>query len=130
MKHISLTLTLAAALATAGLNAQNTTAPATQEQRVSEQSLKLAKELGLDQDQTERMAKADRVYSDNMAALRAITNDRETLRLKGESLRIEHDRMLQDILSPEQFARLNELRQAKAQEGQQKLGTAKPLPAE
>lgn len=130
MKHISLTLTLVAALATSGLYAQSTPAPATQEQRVSEHSLKLAKELGLDQDQTERMAKADRAYADNMAALRAITNDREVLRLKGESLRVEHDRMLQDILSPEQFARLNELRQAKAQEGQQKMSTAKPMPAE
>lgn len=132
MNTKSFTLTVLAAFAAFGLHAQATVQPigTPQEERVSQHSLNLAKELGLDQDQTDRMAKADMHYATAMAALRSVTNDREVLVQKGEELRQEHEKTLQEILTPEQMAKLNSIRMAKAQQGRTKLESISPPPTE
>lgn len=132
MNTKSLTLTVLAVVAAIGLNAQATMQPTgtPQEERVSQHSLKLAEELGLDQDQTERMAKADMHYATAMAALRSVTNDREVLVQKGEELRQEHEQSLRSILTPEQMDKLNSIRMAKAQQGRTKMESISPPPTE
>jgi hypothetical protein len=94
--------------------------------RVSQHSLALAKELGLDEDQTQRMAKADEQYAIAMSTLRSMTTDREVLLQKGEGFAQEHEAALQDILSPEQYEKLLAIRKAKSQEGMQKMQQLQP----
>jgi protein CpxP len=127
-------LTALALVATMAVQAQSDVKPTqsvtTNAQRVNERSLALAKELGLDQTQTDRMLKADMHYAEQMEAIRTKTTDRETLESKTKGLTKEHEATLKVIFSPEQYAKYNEMRVAKSAEGQQKMEQMQTKPTE
>jgi hypothetical protein len=130
----NITLATIAFVASFGLQAQTgmSTAqdPATQEQRTIARSKELATHLGLDQEQTDRMIKADLSYVEAMTALRAGSTDREVIRQKGEGISREHDATLRNIMTPEQFAKLLESRQTRSVEGKGKMQELQTKPAE
>jgi|GEM_PF-4356824 len=130
----NITLSAFAVVASLTLHAQTDLQPAQQkvtaQKSTMERSKELAKQLGLDQDQTDRMMKADLQYVEAMTALRAASTDREVLLKKGEGISREHDATLRNILSPEQFAKLVETRQAKSVEGKNKMQEIQTKPTE
>jgi hypothetical protein len=130
----NITLSALAIFAALSLHAQSdvkaTQDPAMAQQRTIERSTELAKYLGLDQDQTDRMIKADLQYVEAMTALRAASTDREAILKKGEGISREHDATLRNIMSAEQFAKLLETRQTKSVEGKGKLQELQTKPTE
>jgi hypothetical protein len=130
----TITLATIAFVASFGLQAQTqlqtTQDPATEQERTIQRSKDLATHLGLDQDQTDRMIKADLQYVEAMTALRAGSTDREVIMKKGEGISREHDATLRNIMTTEQFAKLLESRQTKSVEGKGKLQELQTKPAE
>jgi hypothetical protein len=130
----TITLATIAFVAALGLQAQTqmTSAqdPAAAKKSTVERSTELAKYLGLDQDQTDRMIKADLQYVEAMMSLRAASTDREVLMKKGEGISREHDATLRNIMTTEQFAKLLETRQTKSVEGKGKIEELQTKPAE
>jgi len=130
MKLKTLTLTMLATIAIMSAQAQDAVKEAdivaAKEARISAYSANLAKELGLDAQQTERMAKADEKYAIAISAMRSMTNDREVLIQKSQELHAEHEAELLTILGEEKFRQLQEWRKAKSQEGMKKLEPVAP----
>lgn len=126
----TLSLTVLGAVAILGAQAQDATTDAekvaAKQARISAYSANLAQELGLDERQTERMAKADEKYAIAISAMRSMTNDREVLIQKSQELHAEHEAELLDIMGAEKFQKLHEWRKAKSQEGMQKLEPVAP----
>lgn len=126
----TLSLTVLAAVAILGAQAQSATTDAekvaAKQARISAYSANIAEALGLDADQTERMAKADEKYAIAISAMRSMTNDREVLIQKSQELYADHEAELLEILGAEKFQELQEWRKAKSQEGMQKLEPLAP----
>lgn len=126
----TLSLTVLAATAMLGAQAQDAASDAdkvaAKQARISAYSANLAEELGLDAQQTERMAKADEKYAIAMSAMRSMTNDREVLIQKSQELHAQHETELKEIMGAEKFQKLHEWRKAKSQEGMKKLEPITP----
>lgn len=92
------------------------------ERSTMERSKELASRLGLEQDQTERMMKADLQYMQAMTELRsASATDRDAIMKKGEAITNEHEATLKTILTADQFAKLMELNKAKSTDGRTRI---------
>lgn len=109
-----LTLTVLAAVASSTLSAQSTPAGSTSipDQRLVDYNKKIAEELGLEQQQMERMIEADKRFIEAQYALRGEVGDRETLMVKHGEIREQHDLEIREILTPEQYEKLASMRVA------------------
>ncbi len=128
----TLSLTVLAATAMLGAQAQDALTEAdkvaAKQARISAYTTTMAEELGLDAEQTERMAKADEKYAMAMSAMRSMTSDREVIIQKSEELHNEHEAALKEILGEQQYQKLQEWRKAKSSEGMKKLESQSPPP--
>jgi Spy/CpxP family protein refolding chaperone len=120
MKTKIILLSILAWAITTGVHAQEpikpTQDPVIQQQRAAQlaersgdASGKLAKDLGLDEQQAARMKQIDQEYASAMNELRA-SGDRERIRLEGAELRERRDQQLKELLTPEQFEKLGSVR--------------------
>lgn len=127
MKLKTIALTVLAVIASSGIQAQSKTSPAegtkgslsvTQDDASRQQleadriaktnasSEQLAKDLGLDEKQAARLKELDEKYARMLNEVRASTTDRAVIMEKDNSMRAEHDKELQQILTPEQYKKM------------------------
>jgi Spy/CpxP family protein refolding chaperone len=84
------------------------------------QSLQMAKELGLDEKQTETLKQLDRQYNHEMTTLLASKLEKEQLQQRATELNQQRDTRLRYLLTPEQFEKMQVLREQKRAESRQK----------
>lgn len=129
MKNKIIAIAILAIAAVGTANAQEGTAPAekiqatkptqdeavkkqraeTQTARRMEASEKLAKDLGLNDEQTAKLKEIDAAYATDMDALRSST-DREKTQEGARLAREKRESSLKEVLTPEQFQKMESMR--------------------
>ncbi|MCC7501867.1 MAG: hypothetical protein IT229_05015 [Flavobacteriales bacterium] len=92
----------------------------TPEQRATDRTEKMSAELGLNADQKTKVQAANLAFTQALAATKEQGADKEAMRTKAKELKVQRDAELKGILTPEQFAKMEELRKAKHTEMKEK----------
>lgn len=131
MKNTTLILGLIATLAAGSAQAQSkpTQDPAVQQQRMDERNAKLTQDLGLSTEQSASMKELDARYNTALNEMRASTTDRTVIAEQNRKLREDHDAELKKLLTPEQYAKLMESRNAARQDVNQQRQQLQAVPA-
>lgn len=128
----TLSLTMLAAAAMVGAQAQSTDSDAdkvaAKQARIAGYTTTIAQDLGLNDEQTRRMAQADEKYAIAMSAVRSMTTEQDLLIKKSEELYNEHEASLKEILGAGKYQELLEWRKAKSREGMKQLEPVAPPP--
>ena len=118
-----LTLALAGTAAQAQDAVKPTQDPTVQQQRstqraalMEQRSERTAQQLGLNAEQSTKMKEIDQRYMEAIEMVRNSTTDRGEIKMKNDILRRQHEAELEFMLTPEQFAKLKELRQGDRQQ--------------
>lgn len=131
MKTMHLILGMAALMTAASAQAQSkpTQDPAVQQQRMDERNAKLTQDLGLSTEQSASMKELDARYNTALNEMRASTTDRTVIAEQNRKLREDHDAELKKLLTPEQYAKLMESRNAARQDVNQQRQQLQAVPA-
>lgn len=92
----------------------------TPEQRATDRTEKMTTELGLNADQKAKVQAANLAFTQALATTKEEGADKEAMRAKAKELKVQRDAELKGILTPEQFAKMEELRKAKHTEMKEK----------
>lgn len=131
MKTMHLILGMAALMTAASAQAQSkpTQDPAVQQQRLNERNAKLTQDLGLSAEQSASMKELDTRYNQALNDMRASTNDRTVIEEQNRKLREEYDAEVKKLLTPEQYTKLMESRNAARQDASQQRQQLQAVPA-
>jgi periplasmic protein CpxP/Spy len=131
MKTMHLILGMAALMTAASAHAQSkpTQDPAVQQQRLNERNAKLTQDLGLSAEQSASMKELDTRYNQALNDMRASTNDRAVIEEQNRKLREEYDAEVKKLLTPEQYTKLMESRNAARQDASQQRQQLQGVPA-
>lgn len=131
MKNTTLILGLIATLAAGSVQAQSkpTQDPAVQQQRLNERNAKLTQDLGLSAEQSASMKELDTRYNQALNDMRASTNDRAVIEEQNRKLREEYDAEVKKLLTPDQYTKLMESRNAARQDASQQRQQLQAVPA-
>ena len=116
MKLVTIAFTAIAAFSFTGLYAQTGTM-ITENTVEQEKEAAWMKEVGLSEAQVASMKAADLRYSDAMNALSKAEGDREARVQRSKELRDQHGREIKEILTPEQYTKMNAIRAEKRAAG-------------
>lgn len=136
MKKLPIMLAAAALFTTMGLSAQDKGKadmdPVEMEQRGQERAAQrsdmMSKELGLNDEQTQKVKIINSDFAKAMTDLKASGADEATRKAKAKALRDQRETDMRSVLTAEQYTKLQELRKAKRAEHMEKRGQKKEVP--
>lgn len=119
MKLVTIAFTAVAAFTFTGLRAQTDQATPSANTTSQDKQAEWMSEIGLSEEQVTSMKATDLRYSEAMNALSKADGDREARVQQSKELRDQHSREIKEILTPEQYTKMKELRAAKRAAGAQ-----------
>ncbi len=136
MKKLPIMLAAAALFSTMGLSAQDKKGsdmdPAEMEQRgqerAGERTDMMTKELGLNDEQAQKVRIINSDFAKAMTDLKASGADETTRKTKAKALRDQRETDMRSVLTEQQYTKLKELRKAKRAEHMEKRGQMKAAP--
>jgi protein CpxP len=108
-------LALTASMSLMAQNADTDDDKKTPDEKAKHRTEVMTKELGLNADQQAKVLEINTNYSRSMAGVKQISRE-EDRKLRGDVLKQKRDERLQLVLTPEQYAKMQELREKKKED--------------